>query len=112
MTDTFDWPVTAQTSGESAFRTNKAPFGDGYSQEVEDGLNSETQTISVQMEGTEAYLSPVVAFARAHKASSFLWTPPFSSEALLFRCRSYKWSPLDGGYQYTLTLEFEQTFVP
>jgi phage-related protein len=111
MTDTFTWPTTSSSSGGGSFRTKKAQFGDGYSQEVEDGLNAEDQTATVMVEGTEAELQPVVDFARAHKAESFLWTPPFSTEGL-YRCRSFKWAPLSGGYQYTLTLEFVKTYVP
>lgn len=111
MTDTFDWPVKSSTSGSGQFRTKKAQFGDGYSQEVEDGLNTDVQSVTVMIEGTEAELRPIVDFARAHKAESFFWTPPMSDEAM-FRCRSYRWDPLDGGYMFVLTLEFVQSFVP
>jgi|SRR5690606_6461786 len=111
MTDVFTWPVQANSSGGGSFRTKKAQFGDGYSQEVEDGLNAEEANVTVSIEGTADELAPVLAFARAHKAQSFLWTPPMDTQGL-YRCRSFKWNAVDGGYRYLLTLEFERTYVP
>jgi Phage-related protein len=111
MTDTFTWAAQTASSGGSEFRVKATKFGDGYTQEVEDGLNSEMQTASLSIEGTEAELAPVVAFLRGHKATPFFWTPPMSTQAY-FKCRSYKWSPLDGGYRFILSMEFEQTFAP
>lgn len=111
MTDTFNWPVQVSSNGGGSFRTKKAPFGDGYSQEVPDGLNAEVQTVTVVTEGLESEMREIIDFARAHKAESFYWTPPMSDECL-FRCKGYKWSTHDGGYRYNVTLEFEQTFVP
>lgn len=61
----FTWRVTTQSSGAGEFRTKKSQFGDGYSQEVADGLNTDMQTWSVSATGVEADIAPMVAFVRA-----------------------------------------------
>lgn len=66
MTDTFNFTVDAGTSGKVTFRTRSAQFGDGYKQEVADGLNNKVQAWTVTI--TDVYadeLAPVLAFLDA-----------------------------------------------
>lgn len=111
MTDTFEFHVLSVSSGQSDFITSEAKFGDGYSQEAEQGINAEQQKWSVVIGPYNvADMQTVIDFLRAHKGISFYWTPPFSDEGY-YRMKGYKPSPLGGG-MWTLSAEFYQVFGP
>lgn len=107
MTDTFTWQVTGESSGGSEFKTNRTTFGDGYSQEIADGINNEYQKWNVTYVGDYDEIDDVIAFLRAHYgARSFYWKPPFSPIGF-YRCK--KFNPIkQGGKVWTMTMEFEQ----
>jgi Phage-related protein len=110
MTDKFTWRVTTDSSGQGDFSTAKAQFGDGYSQEVANGLNSETQKWNVTYSNYAPKVREVLDFIRGHVGVSFLWTPPFGDEGY-YRCKS--WSATDQGGNYgVLTMQFEQVYAP
>lgn len=111
MIQTFTWPVTTQVTGSGEFRTLKSQFGDGYSQEIGDGLNSDVQKYTVTLAGLESELTAPLAFIREHKgAKSFYWKPPLGVQGL-YRCKTYTPVPQGAGV-FTLTLEFQQVFAP
>ena len=111
MTDVFAWKVQANASGGGEFRTLKIPFGEGYSQEAEDGLNNDVQKWTVTYSEYKAKVATVLAFVRAHKgAIPFFWTPPMGVVGY-YKCKSYKQVDQGGGY-WDLVMEFEQGFQP
>lgn len=113
MADTFNWnPTTAQSTGTATQRVRKAQFGDGYTQRTADGINNRVSSFQLQFVDDDATISAIVAFLDAHAgATSFLWTPPLRTQALLFTCETYT-EPTKDGPAYTITATFEQTFAP
>lgn len=111
MVDTFTWKAEVATSGDGTFDVSSAKFGDGYSQDVPNGLNSESQNWSVQIKGRSDEVQPALDFIRDHKGVSFLWKPPLSSTVKYFKCKKYSCND-EGGAYWTLTLNFEQGYAP
>lgn len=111
MTDTFTWRAEAKSQGNGEFAVYTSKFGDGYSQEVPQGLNNETQKWSVVVSGYSAYVQPALDFIRAHKGQVFFWHAPRTSAPGYYKCKRYSLSD-EGGAYWTLTLEFEQGYLP
>lgn len=78
MTDTYTWDTYEGTSGQGAFSTGVAQFGDGYAQDAGNGINNETQTWTHSATDISSdTLDEIIAFLRAHKGYiRFFWTPP------------------------------------
>jgi len=111
MTDVFSWRPVGTPSGTSTFRVRKAQFGDGYSQEVADGLNNKVQSWPLQFAGYKAAITPIAAFLDAHAGyMGFFWTPPLGVQGL-YKASEYSLTP-EGGDFYTLSVTFEQKFAP
>ncbi len=111
MTDTFTWRVHASASGGGDFMVAEAALGDGYKQSVGLGLNPDVQKWSVTLSGFKADVEPVMAFIRTHAGSPFYWKPPLGVVGL-FRCKTYRIDPSEGGMYYKINLEFEQGYAP
>jgi phage-related protein len=111
MTDTFIWKTETTGTGEHNASVFEAKFGDGYSQAVANGLNAVAQTRTAVVSGYAAELQPIVDFLRAHVGQSFYWTPPFSSEPGLYRCKVWR-DRSNGGGHWTLEMEFVEVFAP
>lgn len=111
MTDTFIWKAEVSTSGSGTFTTSSAKFGDGYSQEVPDGINNEVQSWSVEVKGRKPDVQPALDFIRSHKGMSFFWKPPLSAVPGYFKCKKYNLRD-EGGSYWTLSLDFEQGYAP
>jgi len=107
----FTWCPRVNAQQEVSFRTRKAQFGDGYTQVAGDGLNTRSQTWTLEFTGNEAYISAIKAFLDRHGGTkSFQWTPPLES-AGLYRCAGYKPTPL-GNKKYNLSVTLEQAYSP
>jgi phage-related protein len=112
MADTFTWsPTVANYSGSTTQRVRKSQFGDGYTQRVADGLNSEVSSFNVQFIGDAATIQAILAFFTAHTGISFNWTPPLWTAPALFACEKYS-QPSKDGASYTISATFDQTFAP
>lgn len=109
--ETFTWRAVGQPTGTGTFRVLVAQFGDGYSQEAEDGINNETQSWPLQFAGTLKEIIAIRDFFRRHKGSrGFSWTTPLG-DAGVFKVSAY--SPaLQGGDVWTISATFEQKFAP
>lgn len=74
-------PSTA-TAGEIDPRVLRAQFGDGYVQEMPDGINANLETWQLVYQpihgttGTTPTLAQLIAFFKAQTGTKFLWTPP------------------------------------
>lgn len=111
MTDTFTWQPTSQATGTSTFAVRSAQFGDGYTQEVADGINNESQSWPLTFMGSKAEIQPIVDFFRAHAGyRGFWWTPPFGVQGI-YKVTAFSPMP-NGGDIYTLTATFVQKFAP
>ncbi len=111
MAEVFTWAHDKGPSRTKKMRVLKAQFGDGYAQRAPDGLNNQIQTWSLRFTGNDAKLDPIRDFLDDKGgATSFLWTNP-RGEQLLWVAGEYSESDLGGGIS-TLSVTFEQSFVP
>lgn len=110
MVDVFDWNSTVDGyGGETALRTRKAQFGDGYAQRVADGLNNRASTYTLRFANDGPVIAAILAFLDSHGgATAFYWTPPLRQPAL-FVCEKYT-DPTKDGDVYAMTAQFEETF--
>jgi phage-related protein len=106
----FTWKVEVGTSGSGEFAMFSSKFGDGYSQDIPNGLNNETQKWSAKRSGYEKDVQPVLDFIRERKGQPFEWKPP-SGQMGWYACKRYSLSP-GGGAWTELTMEFEQAYAP
>lgn len=108
--EVFTWCPHVDPEGTTAFRVLSARFGDGYAQEVGDGINNETQSWPLQFIGYRSQIEPIRDFLRQHAGfRPFLWTPPMGDEGL-YVCREFQLRAM-GGKAYTLSATFEQRFA-
>lgn len=86
MTATFltldDLPLTFDTSVRRSTRSQRVQFGDGYSQILTDGLNSEQEIWSC----SNAFISDeqvgaVESYLLRNRGSSLSWSPPDSTKS-------------------------------
>ena len=111
MTERFTWRAEVESTGAGDLISTKVQFGEGISQRYTEGLNNEVQKWSVKVSGKQNYVAPILAFVRAHNgAAAFFWTPPLGVEGL-YEVTKYTISDQGGAY-FTLTLDFEQVFMP
>lgn len=110
--ETFTWCPQNETEGRSEFRVLSTQFGDGYRQEVGDGINNEERSWPLLFAGYERDIKPVRDFLRRHAGfKPFLWIPPMETEHGLFVAREFSLKPMCGKF-YTLTATFEERFSP
>ena len=111
MAETFTWRVETASSGETTFNVSSAKFGDGYSQEVPQGINNIMRSWNITVSGYEAQIAPIIAFLEAHAgATRFLWKPPMRPLGY-YTCKRFRETPNGGGH-FTLTAEFELAHLP
>jgi len=111
-TQTFTWQPHTNPEGKSTFRVLSAQFGDGYTQEVGDGINTETRSWPLEFVGYAEQIQPIRDFLRQHQGfKPFLWTPPMESAPSLFVTRGFSLQHM-GGKAFTLKVTFEERFAP
>jgi len=104
----FTWPFRRNLRGRISHRTLSAQFGDGYSQEAEDGINARGESWPLEFFGTEQELLPIKEFLDRHGGwKRFLWTPPLGVQGVFKNATGeYELVPLGGGW-FTLTVTFK-----
>lgn len=107
----FTWRAEVGTSGNSELAMWSAKFGDGYSQDIPNGMNSETQKWNVEVSGYEKDMQAVVNFLRAQNGLPFQWKPPMTNTLQWFKCKRWGFDP-GGGAWMKLRMEFEQAYAP
>ena len=111
MAETFYWRVLTDSDADSQFNVNATRFGDGYVQEVPQGINNEMANYNIVVAGYKNYIAPILAFIKAHQgAERFLWTPPLGEQSD-YTCKRYR-VRYSGGDHYVLTAEFELSYLP
>ncbi|WP_312664225.1 phage tail protein [Pantoea sp. CTOTU49201] len=109
--EVFDWCPRLDAEADTAFRTRKVQFGNGYAQVAGDGPNPRSQEWALSFTGSEAYILGIKAFLDAHNGTrAFQWQPPLESVGL-YRCETYKPKAM-GNKIYNLDATFVQAFKP
>jgi phage-related protein len=106
----FTWVPDKDAAREAEAKVLSAGFGDNYSQDLPDGINSVSETWDLAF--TVRSLTEIKAiedFLAAQKGSTyFTWTTP-RADTLKFKCTKWKATyrtPTDN----SLTCTFKQTF--
>lgn len=109
----FSLCVQASASGQASFRNLRADFGDGYTQEAGDGINTRRESWSVSVKGTLAgVVGEAVEFFDRHQGyMAFQWVSP-SSGLKLFKCREGYSLQHVAGSIYTLSATLEEVHAP
>lgn len=107
----FNWRAEVGSSGNADFTMFSSKFGDGYSQDVPNGLNNEVQKWSVVVSGKGPRVREVLTFLRNQKGVPFQWKAPNTTALGWYKCKRYSQSD-EGGDYWTLTMEFEQAYAP
>ena len=85
------------------------PFGDGYTQRLEDGLNQLSDNWNVPWNCLiNADARTLIDFMNAHRVQPFLWTPPDELVAKKYICKNLTHSPtgnIPGHTDVSVTLE-------
>jgi phage-related protein len=106
----FRWCPTPDASGTFTLRALSVQFGDGYRQDVGDGINTASQSWPVQFMGRPDLVAQIRTFLLEREGfKSFHWTPP-DGELLLFVCRSFSYRRSSPRVA-TIGATFEQTFT-
>lgn len=109
----FTWNVDANPVNTKRPRVSNIQFGDGYSQRVIHGLNTNAQAWDVSFanrEETEA--NEIDDFLTdLNGVDYFTWTPPGKTSSLKFICQEWTIVPGKGNY-FSLSARFLQVFDP
>lgn len=94
-------------------RVRSVQFGDGYSQRLRYGLNTNPKTWDLTWQNiTEANADIIEAFLDARAgAESFTWTPPDSASASKWICQQWN-KNIPYVNRATITATFVQVFEP
>ncbi|GHZ69281.1 Putative prophage LambdaSo, minor tail protein M [Vibrio cholerae] len=117
MPQVFEWAPLIEFAGSSSFRTLSAQFGDGYAQEVGDGINTKSDSYSLQFKGDYIKIKAIMDFIDEHKGYvPFYWSPnDYGDEMLLWVCAGYSKNNITHGKDaglWSLSCTFNQRFNP
>lgn len=105
--DVFNYQPSYSVSDDHQFRLLTAQFGDGYVQDVADGINPDLGQWSLSFNSrTKTQSDAIIAFFKAHIGVPFLWTPAGENQ-IQVKCRGYK-RLRDDGNNYTITATFTE----
>jgi phage-related protein len=91
-----DMPVALDTTVNRSVRTQRMQFGDGYSQVLTDGLNSQQETWTCTTGAlTEDQAYGIESYLYRQKGLPFLWTPPNATKSFTAQ---FQGGILDLGY--------------
>ncbi|EIK68398.1 phage minor tail protein [Pseudomonas synxantha BG33R] len=109
--ETFTWPTQHGEAPDITYRVRTSQFGDGYKQEVGDGINNKVDAYPITHTGNTATAAAMMAFFDRHQgAKAFLWTTPLGQLGL-FTCKNPTPTPMGGGV-FKVTATFERAFHP
>ncbi|MBE0153254.1 phage tail protein [Serratia fonticola] len=114
--ETFSYAARINPVGEHTFRVREVQFGDGYKQQVGDGLNTESQSWPMTFVGNWKRIHEIRTFFKRHAGyKAFKWVTP-NFELGLFTCKTYQVTALGknsrGESMYQLAATFEIAFRP
>lgn len=107
MIEIFEWPPAVDVQGDATFAVRTAKFGDGYQQDVADGINNRSESWPLTFVGNEAKTKAIMDFLNWHAGwRSFQWTPPLGKPGL-YKCATYN-RQAHGAEAFTVTATFAQ----
>lgn len=108
---TFTWVPDDGVQVGTKYSGYEVKFGDGYTQDVGEGINDTVRTVTVTFARTYAEVLVIKAFLDARKSSGrFNWTPPGPGQAAgEFVCKAHTIASRSGE-NATLTATFEERF--
>jgi phage-related protein len=110
MTDTLTNIPLEGASADMNQSVRTTPFGDGYKQDIPDGLNPIFESWNVTFEGDETEMIALRAFLRSHVGQRFFWTAPLSTQKY-FQCT--KWQLVHKeALVWNVTATLEERFAP
>lgn len=106
----FTWIPSNGASRETEFKVRKAQFGDGYSQRVGDGINTQGDKFPLTFTNKPEVIDDIVAFLETRKGSaSFTFRPPRATADIKVLCG--KWTrTFTNAYEHRLSCEFERVY--
>lgn len=111
MTEILTFPVDTGVVGNVEFRVREIRFGDGYQQDVPDGLNNREDSWPVSASGPAEEIQPLIDFLDARGGhEAFLWTPPRGTQGR-YKCKAYSTRDTHGD-QVALSATFKRSFAP
>ena len=91
-----DIPLDQSLTQTRSHRVQRAQFGDGYSQVLTDGLNSEQETWQCQTPPLKyAEINSLESFFLEKKGQAITWTPPYSTKTF---SKAFTSGTIDLGY--------------
>lgn len=109
-TPTFNWVVSTQASATIGYVVRTAQFGDGYAQDVGEGINNKTESWEVSFTGSDTDVIAIMEFLDALGGyKSFFWTNPLGKIGL-YKCKDPK--PMEvGGNTFSFTGTFVKSYA-
>lgn len=107
--ETFTYRPTNEATGDISFVMSTAQFGDGYKQEVPEGINPKVQTWPLTFVGTSAEIEEIEDFITRNLGKPFLWRPPARREFLAFRANRFTRAEVSAGSLEVLNVTFTST---
>ncbi len=116
MAELFNFLPLEDLGGDVTFEADSAPFGDGYEQVSEEGINPRRDTVDLQFWGhkVDDNLDAIKAFLDRHRgAKPFLWQGPNDAAPKLWMIadRKYKWIRHNGDF-LTINVTFRERITP
>lgn len=109
-TQTFNWVVSTQASPTIGYTVRSAQFGDGYSQDVGEGVNNKTESWEVSFVGSDTEVLAIMTFLDALAGyKSFFWTNPLGQIGL-YKCKDPKPTEV-GGNTFSFTGTFTKAYA-
>lgn len=107
----FSWRAQLPTSATTDVAVLSSKFGDGYSQDMPDGLRPVSSKWTVVVSGKGPMIRDVLAFLITHKGMPFQWRAPNTTGLTWWKCK--RWLESDeGGDYWTVTMDFEKANMP
>lgn len=109
----FDWMPDAGGAETPEFSVRTAQFGDGYAQEVGDGINNVRWRVPVQFKEVEKSVGDEIeAFIVRHGGyQRFAFKRPFGALGL-FVCKEFSRTPVGHSGLTSISATFEERFAP
>ena len=105
---TFTWsPQTANKTVE--LRMNTSPFGDGYEQDVANGINHKRREWALTFVRPKSEIDAIESFLDTQDGAAFDWTDPDGFVAR-WKCKNWSRAPQGSLVAASLSATFKQHF--
>jgi phage-related protein len=109
-TPTFSWVVNTQATPDIAYTVRSAKMGDGFVQEIAEGINNRTESWDISWVGNDTDVMAIMDFFDALAGyKSFYWTSPLNQIGL-YKCKNPKPQEM-GGNTFQLTGTFTKAYA-